>query len=268
MKEYDIVSNIDERINYLQEMKVLLESEYAKLPEGVLLVSPGSTSNSFRYYLRKSPKDKCGLYLDKSRNSDKEKYATKKYIKELLKNIENEISKLERIRNLEVSDSIIDTYKSLNPGVRKLINPINVDDDTYKEMWLKESYVGLGFNSRDKSSFYSDKGERMRSKSEVLIANALNKMNIAYKYECPIVRKNGELLYPDFTVLDAKRRRIMYWEHLGKMDDMAYVTRNLWKLDEYKSINIQIGVNLILTYESSSNPLGTYEINNIVQSLI
>ena len=108
----------------------------------------------------------------------------------------------------------------------------------------------------------------MRSKSEVLTANTLNKMNIVYKYECPVGRINGELLYPDFTVLDLKRRKVKYWEHLGRMDDAEYVNRNLWKLKKKKKIDIRLGLNLFLTYESGSNPLGTNEINNVIQSII
>lgn len=268
MKTYNIADHIDERISYLKELHASLVREYAKMPEGELLVSPGSTKNSFRYYLRESTRDKCGLYLDKSRTSDKKKYATKKYYKVLLKNIDSEIKKLEIIKKLGMSDSIKNTYKSLNPGVKKLINPIDVDDETYSVMWMEEKYDGLGFDPRDQSAFYSDKGERMRSKSEVLIANTLNKMNIVYKYECPVARINGELLYPDFTVLDLKRRKVKYWEHLGRMDDTEYVNRNLWKLEEYRKIDIRLGLNLFLTYESGSNPLGTNEINNVIQSII
>ena len=52
------------------------------------------------------------------------------------------------------------------------------------------------------------------------------------------------------------------------MDDTEYVNRNLWKLEEYRKIDIRLGLNLFLTYESGSNPLGTNEINNVIQSII
>ena len=156
-------------------------------------------------------------------------------------------------------------YYELNNNILTILTK---NDETYSDIWMEEKYDGLGFDPRDQSAFYSDKGERMRSKSEVLIANTLNKMNIVYKYECPVARINGELLYPDFTVLDLKRRKVKYWEHLGRMDDAEYVNRNLWKLEEYRKIDIRLGLNLFLTYESGSNPLGTNEINNVIQSII
>ena len=267
-KKYEIDKDIDERITYLHEVKEAVAKEYAKMPEGALLVSPGTTTTSFRYYLRESPREKCGTYLDKTRNKDKVLYANKKYFKELLKNIDDELCKLDKIKSMQISDSIVNTFEKLNPGVKKLITPINVDDATYASLWMQMHYEGLKFDSKDNTSFYSDKGERMRSKSEVLIANALNKYKIPYKYERPVVRKNGELLYPDFTILDTKRRKEVYWEHLGKLDDMSYLTRNLWKLDEYKKINIHLGVNLFLTYETSVNPLGTKEIKRVIESVL
>lgn len=268
ISKFDINKDIEERITYLEEQKEELEKELSKMPEGSLLVAPGSTKNSFRYYLRMSSKDKMGVYLDRSKFADKMKYAKKKYLKELAKNIDGEIGKLEKVKRLHISDSVMDTYLEMNLGIKKLIKPINVDDDTYARLWKSVTYKGLGFDENDTSSFYSDRGERMRSKSEVLIANALNRMKIPYNYEQPIARKNGELLYPDFAILDVKRRRTVYLEHLGKMDDMSYVSRNIWKLNEYKKIDIYLGVNLFLTYENSSNALGTDEIYKIIQHII
>lgn len=67
-----------------------------------------------------------------------------------------------------------------------------------------------------------EKGERVRSKSEVIIADMLNRKGISYRYEYPVYLKNVGQIYPDFTVLDAIRRREIYWEHLGMMDDPDY----------------------------------------------
>ena len=40
-------------------------------------------------------------------------------------------------------------------------------------------------------------------------------LSIPYKYECPLQLSNGMIIYPDFTVLDVKRRKVWYWEHRG-----------------------------------------------------
>ena len=266
-KKFDIMKVINERYNYLIKLKIEIEKKYSRMPKGKLLVAPGSTKNSFRYYLRETEQDKLGTYLDKSKITEKQKFATKKYLEKLLKNIQSEIVKLEKLQSLNISDSIIDTYLKLNPGVKKLIEPINIDDRLFCDIWKEKSYQGLPFDEKDNTSFYSEKGERMRSKSEVLIANALMRAGIEYKYECPVSRKNGEKLYPDFTILDINRRRTVYWEHLGRMGDASYVMKNIWKLDEYKHIGIYLGINLFITYENGINALGTDEISTIIENI-
>ena len=265
---FDIMSDVNDRLLYLKSQREALEKALAKLPEGSLLVAPGSTANSFRYYLRKSPKDKMGEYLKKNDEKIKEQLAIKKYVSTALKNISKEIDKHEKILRLNPTDSLIETYKDMNPGVKKLINPIAVDDETYSKMWRAVSYEGLGFSPDDKTEYYSNLGERMRSKSEITIANMLLEHGIPYKYECPFIVSNGKKLYPDFTILDVKRRRNVYWEHLGRMGDLSYVSKNLWKLDEYKKNGIYLGINLFISFESEVSPMGTREPLRIIKEIL
>ena len=268
-KRFNIMGEVNDRLVYLNDKKKSLEKMLAHLPEGNLLVAPGKTKNSFRYYNRKTPQDKMGEYLGKEDSKLKSQLVLRKYITTAIKNIDYEISKLKKIQNMKLSDSIIDTYTSMNPGVKKLLtNPIAVDDETYIRTWMSIPYEGLGFSDEDSTEYFSNKGERMRSKSEVSIANMLLLNNIPYKYECPIIRSNGEKLYPDFTVLDVKRRRVIYWEHLGRMGDMSYVSKNLWKLEEYKKVGIYLGINLFLTFESGTAQMGTNEPMQIIKEIL
>lgn len=266
-KKFEINGEIVERITFLKRQRDKLESIVDKFPEGNLHVAPGKTKNSFRYYNRISPHDKDGIYLRESDDNLKRKLALKKYVVAACKNISKEIDKLKKIQKMNLSDSIIDTYIGMNPGIQKLIDPITVDDATYIKKWQDAKYEGLTFLPKDTTEYYTDIGERVRSKSEISIANQLLKNGIPYKYECPIVRANGEKLYPDFTILDVKRRRVVYWEHLGKMGDIGYVSRNLWKLDEYKKIGIYLGINLFVTYESEIAPLGTNDIIRTISAI-
>lgn len=95
------------------------------------------------------------------------------------------------------------------------------------------------------------RGERVRSKSEVIVANLLDHMGIAYEYETPLCYKddsivaNGEnespgakKLLPDFTIRETKDGRPVFLEHLGMMDNFAY--RNDWKWKESKYRDLQI----------------------------
>lgn len=267
-EEFNINELVDKRIIELTNKLVKFAHMLEKYPDGKLLVAPGSTSNSYRYYNRQSPKDKQGVYLDKNQQKLKKQLAEKKYIEKLIKNIKIEIKELERIRKINLNDSIIRSYTELTPGIQKIITPYNIDTETLINIWQNELYEGLGFDESDSSEHFSEKGERMRSKSELLIANALFSKGIPYKYECPVTLANGRIVYPDFTILNVKQRKVKYWEHLGKMGDMTYVERNIWKLDEYKKTGIYLGINLFITYEYGQRQLGTSEINKVIDAII
>ena len=123
-------------------------------------------------------------------------------------------------------------------GVEKFVKQCKESVFTYVKMWEAVTYKGLEFDAEDKTEFYTKRGERVRSKSEILIANTLNDNNIPYRYECPVEVDIGKKLYPDFMVLNRKQRKEFYWEHLG--------------------------INLFVTYETSAMPLGTGEIERLI----
>lgn len=74
------------------------------------------------------------------------------------------------------------------------------------------------------------RGELVRSKSEVIIANLLDGLGLPYAYEQPFTGLDGSVRYPDFTVDDAETGRRLLIEHLGMLDRPDYVRR--WKAKE------------------------------------
>jgi hypothetical protein len=80
----------------------------------------------------------------------------------------------------------------------------------------------------------SGKGEPMRSKSEVIIADSLAEAKIDYVYEQELVGTDGQKRYPDFTIEDADSGITYYWEHLGMLYDKGYLERWGRKLGWYR----------------------------------
>lgn len=72
----------------------------------------------------------------------------------------------------------------------------------------------------------TSKGQAMRSKSELLIAEALISAGIAFAYEKPLTL-GGSTRYPDFTIEDEISGRTIYWEHLGMLANDEY--RQRWE---------------------------------------
>lgn len=147
---------------------------------------------------------------------------------------------------------------------QKLVTPIWVPDDEFVQVWQQEEYTGKEF-AEGISEFYTEKGERVRSKSEVIIADLFNKNGIPYRYEYPIHLKGVGVVYPDFTTLNIQRRKEIWWEHLGMMDDPNYVENAIRKIASYEQNGIFPGENLILTYETKKNPLNQKVIKMMIQ---
>ena len=67
----------------------------------------------------------------------------------------------------------------------------------------------------DDTEFYSNNGVRVRSKSELIIANLLEQYDVPYKYEMPLSLDENGIVRPDFIALNVRLRSEYVWEHLG-----------------------------------------------------
>lgn len=85
----------------------------------------------------------------------------------------------------------------------------------------------------------TERGDLVRSKSELVIADKLHARGLAYAYEQPLALVNGHVRYPDFTIADHARGVTFYWEHLGLLDDPGYLSRWHRKRQEYLTAGIR-----------------------------
>jgi ATP-dependent exoDNAse (exonuclease V) alpha subunit len=67
----------------------------------------------------------------------------------------------------------------------------------------------------------TSKGLAVRSKSELLIAEAFGSAGVEFEYEKPLTLGGGTR-YPDFTIEDEISGRTVYWEHLGMLARKDY----------------------------------------------
>ena len=96
----------------------------------------------------------------------------------------------------------------------------------------------------------TERGDLVRSKSELVIADKLLARGIDYAYEQPLVLANGRIRYPDFTIEDHARGVSFYWEHLGMLDDSGY--RDRWEAKRAEYLECGVG-----SHEDGGGPEGT-----------
>jgi len=106
-------------------------------------------------------------------------------------------------------------------------------------------------------------GNSVRSKSEALIAMALEKYGISYRYENPVSTPKGAF-YPDFTIRHPKNHRTYLWEHFGLMDNADYAAQVSEKLRTYMDCGYIPGENLLMTFESGGHPLTPHTIEEVI----
>lgn len=110
------------------------------------------------------------------------------------------------------------------------------------------------------------RGEMVRSKSEVIVANILDKMKIEYFYEEPLNVSNKTYI-PDFTL--RYQGKTGYLEHLGMLRDKAYKKHWDEKRANYESVGISETLgNLIITEDGLDGSLDATLIESKIQTWI
>lgn len=252
---------LEEREKKLLQIKLEKEKALQHIVQGTLRIS--DSGNSTKYYHRRNTSDRSGVYIPEKERDIARKLAQKEYDCKILGAVNKELKVIKKYLVGYPDMRAEQLYEKLHKERQKLIIPIEETEEQYLMKWQDYSYQGKGFDE-NVPEYFSDRGERVRSKSELIIADLLNKEFIPYRYECPICLNGMGKIYPDFTVLNVKKRKEYYWEHFGMMDDPAYVEKALQKIAAYELNGIFPGEGLLITYESRKNPLNQKVVKGII----
>ena len=250
-----------------------------KAVEGSLRIA--KHNGTIQYYHRMKENDKKEGIDETKENGGT--YNTEKYIRRgdnelafclaqrdydlrLLKSATRKLNLLRKFLDDYKPHELEEIYEKMNPYRKAIVIPKIISEAVFVEKWSRVEYRGKDF-VEGVPELYTRKGERVRSKSEKIIADMLFSEKIPYRYEYPIVLKGIGTVYPDFTVLKVKERKEEYWEHMGMMGNMEYSEKALHKIDIYMRNKISPGDRLILTHETSKRPLETAVIERLIHTL-
>ena len=158
-------------------------------------------------------------------------------------------------------------YSNLSETRKSLVTPYVLPDELFVKEWEMKEYTANPHEFLIQGIF-SEKGERMRSKSEKIIADKLYSLHIPYRYECPLQMSDGKIFYPDFTMLNVPERRIVILEHFGMMQNSEYVLKTLEKINRYRLDGYIEGYDIIFTFESEDWPLNTFEVDMLLRRIM
>ena len=230
-------------------------------PDGKLLFR--RYGNKVYYFCRTDAGDTTGKYIKTNEHAFAAALAQKDYDEKVLKLAQEELHHIQPLLKQYEKGQIETVYDKLQMPRQKLIQPIVIPDEQFVRDWQSVSYEKKGFSDHA-PEYFTAKGERVRSKSEIIIADTLRRNGIPYRYEFPLKLKGSGIIHPDFTVLNIRLRKVFLWEHFGMMDASEYSEKALERITNYEKNGYYPGSHLIITYETSSHPLRTKLIEELI----
>ena len=248
-----LIRQLQERKRLLEALVSSIEIELQSLPEGSLRLSKKNGVTQY-YQVTETDGSVTKKYINSSNRALAKELAQKGYDVELIRAIDSELKAIHHVLAQGKILSSDDVFKELGEGRRALVRPYLLDDETYAEMSQRQSFEANPFHP-EHLIYPTKRGEKVRSKSESMIADMYYELDVPYLYDVPVSVGKGKVKYVDFVLLHKTTRKIYYHEHLGRLDDPGYRKESMQKLDLYRQNGIYTGKNLILTHETEDSPL-------------
>lgn len=229
----------------------------------------GYSNGSCQYYLR-TEENKAdfpkGKYLHKADMELARKIAQRDYNRKMLKETDKQLRLVERALMQLQDRKLEEIFTREGKARQKLLRPLVLPIEDYVKQWEAVIYEGKAFPD-GQVEIYTEKGERVRSKSEKIIADKLYKKGVPYRYEFPYRLKGMGMVYSDFTCLRKWDRKEIIWEHFGMMTDPTYAKNAVRKIEMYEKNGYIPGKNIIYTFESAECPLNTLCTDKIIEEM-
>lgn len=236
------------------------EKRLNDVPEGCVRISPHK--KSYQFYHRTDPRDTSGVYIPASEFEKARALIQKKYDLKMLAVCREQLALIDHFLNKYDPDAIKRIYANSGEVRKQFIQAAELPDEDFRARWRAFEFSGKEFRE-GAAEHYTLRGERVRSKSEVMIANALFRAGIDYRYEAPLLL-GSQLVYPDFTILRMADRKTLFWEHAGLIDDADYRNDLLSRIIIYEENGLFPGEDLILTAETQKRPLNIRDVQRVV----
>jgi len=256
-----IQNNIEYRIRQLKLFKISITSFDPKEAAGLAL-RISKCNHKPQYYCHKTDDDGNYTYIPKEKIKLIKQLAQHDYNLAVLNAIDYELKILTKCQNRYPEITAEEVYEALTTERKQLVEPLIELDETFISRWKNEKYEKK--KGTDQYGFITKCGVKVKSKSELIIADNLYYNNIPYKYERPMKLK-GIVVHPDFTILNTKTRREVIWEHFGMMDNPEYAQTAVRKKQDYNFEGYFEGDNLIITMETKNAQLNSKQIEMIIQ---
>ncbi len=267
-KTKNVYANNEKGVDGTMEIRKLLINEMDRLeniakkvgeklsdvPQGTLRVA--KSNGCVQYYHRTEEGKHNGCYIQKKDMELARRLAQKEYDEKVFVYANKTSAQIRRLLKTYEDNGIENIFNSEHEARKRLICPVEEPFENCLRSWINEPFVGKGFKETS-PVIITNSGIRVRSKSEKIMSDYFDSVGLMYKYECPLILNPYGIIYPDFTFLSRKTRKLIYWEHEGMIDNPEYAQKAVQKIELYEKNGIFPGENLILTFETATNAINT-----------
>ena len=192
------------------------------------------------------------------------KLAQKQYEMDVMACLGSRIDAIRKFLGQYKEADIWAVYENMSEERKALVTPVIETDEMFECTWRKS--IGASANEFPKDiEFYTEAGECVRSKSEKILADGFLRMGLPYVCEPELELADGSRIYPDFALLHKRKRKTIYLEHFGMMDDPMYSVRAVKKMAKYTENGYHMGDTLLCTFETSENPLDMRNVEKMLK---
>ena len=260
---------IDDECKRLEQSIDRHKKLIASLPKGILQCH--RDGRYWHWYVVNVEKDADGKrkrkasYIKRDNLSLAKKLAEKEVLINEMRDEEKELKALKMyVRHRSA-------FESADKYINRTEEHQRLTADLFNNKWSQDIEMWLNDRSNvppykpENLTYRCRNGIFVRSKSEQLIAGALQIHNIPYKYEEPLQLGNYKVI-PDFTILSPRDGKEYIWEHFGMMNNQDYCAHNLNKIQTYIEHGYIPFERLITTYESNDGGIDEVWIDRIIET--
>lgn len=257
---YDVKDFLERALRQQRNMLKIYEKQLKNLPEGSLSVS---CKKGVNYYCKH--KDGLRTYIGKEDSEEVQALQHRKILSEIIKRMGN---------NNELILDFLKSYEDPSPysieeGIGKAYRNQNVDfrasnGKRSSKKWCDQPY--------QRNTVYPEqltqktlRGDYVRSKSEVIIANTYFGKDTQYRYE-EIIRVGNKTFSPDFTILIPRLNKIKYHEHFGMMHDKQYRERAFQKIEAYIAAGYRPYEDILFTFDDLDGNINTQILDKLIDA--
>ncbi|MBR3786566.1 MAG: hypothetical protein IKJ77_09185 [Firmicutes bacterium] len=259
---YDVKDFLERALRQHRNMMKICEKQLRSLPEGNLSVYQKNGRNYYNKYDQGST-----IYLGNENQHEVQELMKRKIL----------FHTAERMKhNEQLMMDFLEAYQDPNPeSVRESLGQAYQSEqiDLFS-VHKRKSKLDWGDQPYRRSEKYPEqlthktmKGDMVRSKSEVIIANTYFIKNAQYRYE-EITEIGSKYFAPDFKVLIPRINKIKMHEHFGRMDDPEYRRNAMWKIEYYITNGYRPYEDILFTFDDLDGNIDAQALDRLITNFM